>query len=105
MARKSRKNIPSKITTDKKTYSVGVYVRLSNLDNNKKDSDTVENQKNIILNYLKDKEEFEIFEIYEDNDYTGTNFNRNGFESLLEDVRKGKANCIIVKDLSRFGRN
>ncbi len=106
MARKSRKNIQtSKITTNKKTYSVGAYVRLSNFDNNKKDSDTLENQKNIILNYLKDKEEFKLFEIYEDNNYTGTNFNREGFETLLEDVRKGKVNCIIVKDLSRFGRN
>ena len=43
--------------------------------------------------------------LHEDNNYTGTNFNRNGFENILEDIKKGKINCIIVKDLSRFGRN
>lgn len=106
MARKSRKNIQiSKITTNEKTYSVGIYVRLSNLDNNKKDSNTLENQKNIVLDYIKDKKEFKLVDIYEDNNYTGTNFNRDGFERLLEDVKQGKINCIIVKDLSRFGRN
>ena len=106
MARKSRKNIQiSKITTNEKTYSVGIYVRLSNLDNNKKDSNTLENQKNIVLDYMKDKEEFKLIDVYEDNNYTGTNFNRDGFERLLEDVKQGKINCIIVKDLSRFGRN
>ena len=106
MARKSRKNIQKiNFTTNQKTYSVGVYVRLSVLDNNKKDSDTLENQKNIILDYIKDKEEFNLFEIYEDNNFSGVNFNRNGFERLLEDVKQGKVNCIIVKDLSRFGRN
>ena len=106
MARKSRKNIEKiNFITDKKIYSVGIYVRLSRLDNNKKDSNTLENQKNIILDYIKDKEEFKLIEIYEDNNYTGTNFNRNGFENILEDIKKGKINCIIVKDLSRFGRN
>lgn len=106
MARKSRKNIQiSKITTNEKTYSVGIYVRLSNLDNNKKDSNTLENQKNIILDYMKDKQEFRLIDVYEDNNYTGTNFNRDGFERLLEDIKQGKINCIIVKDLSRFGRN
>lgn len=106
MARKSRKNTQKvNFTTNQKIYSVGIYVRLSRLDNNKKDSDTLENQKNIILDYIKDKDEFKLFEIYEDNNFTGTNFNRNGFERLLEDVKQGKINCIIVKDLSRFGRN
>ena len=99
MARKSRKNIQifKKITTNEKTYSVGIYVRLSNLDNNKKDSNTLENQKNIVLDYMKDKKEFKLIDIYEDNNYTGTNFNRDGFERLLEDVKHGKINCIIVK--------
>ena len=106
MARKSRKNIEKiNFITNKKIYSVGIYVRLSRLDNNKKDSDTIENQKNIILDYIKNQKEFKLVEIYEDNNYTGTNFNRNGFENLLKDVKNGKINCIIVKDLSRFGRN
>ena len=106
MARKSRKNIQQmKIDIKKEIYKVGAYVRLSRLDSNKKDIDTIQNQKNIILDYIKDKEQFKLIDIYEDTNKTGTNFNRDNFERLLEDVRKGKINCIIVKDLSRFGRN
>lgn len=109
MARKSRKNINEiKFTeikfTNEKIYNVGIYIRLSKI-NALNDDDTLVNQKNIILNYIKDKKEFKIIDIYEDTNKTGTNFNRNGFEKLLEDVKIGKIDCIIVKDLSRFGRN
>ncbi len=104
MARKSRKNLKEiKFITNKEIYNVGIYLRISVLD--KEDTDTIENQKNIILDYIKDKEEFKLVEIYEDSNKTGTNFNRGGFKNLLEDIKIGKINCIIVKDLSRFGRN
>mgnify|MGYP001623009366 FL=1 len=106
MARKSRKNKNEiKLTNDTiKQYNVGIYVRLSKLDVND-DNYSIENQKNLILNYIKNKDEFKLINIYEDINKTGTNFNRNGFEELLQDLKKGKINCIIVKDLSRFGRN
>ena len=110
MARKSRKNIPSEIkftSSLDKVYNVGIYVRLSFIDKNKKciDNDSIENQKNAILNYMENKEEFNLVQIYEDANKTGTNFQRSGFEKLLEDIKNQKINCIIVKDLSRFGRN
>ena len=109
MARKSRKNNNQqcKLATNKAIYNVGIYVRLSFSLKTKvyKENDTIENQKDIILKYIKDKKEFNLIGIYEDDNKTGTNFDRKGFEKLLEDVRKGIINCIIVKDLSRFGRN
>lgn len=103
MARKNRKNINEIKLKNKKIYNVGIYIRLSKI--NALNDNTLVNQRNIILNYVKDKEEFKIIDIYEDTNKTGTNFNRNGFERLLEDVKNGKIDCIIVKDLSRFGRN
>ena len=103
MARKSRINV--NLSTPKKNFKVGAYVRLSILNNNTDDENTIENQKSIILNYINNNNDFELVKFYEDNNKTGTNFNRNGFESLLEDIRYKKINCIIVKDLSRFGRD
>ena len=105
MARKSRKTPEQLIKHTQKTYSVGVYVRLSLLNNNMEDDSSIQNQKNIILNYIKDNEQFKLVEIYEDNNFSGTNFNRTAFQKLIGDVQSGKINCIIVKDLSRFGRN
>ncbi len=106
MARKSRKKTNENIvTTNRNKYSVGIYTRLSSLTEIKKDESSIENQINIILDYIKDKEEFSLCEIYSDTNTTGTNFERTGFEKLLEDIKSGKINCVIVKDLSRFGRN
>ncbi len=106
MARKSRKKTNENIvTTNRKKYSVGIYTRLSSLTEIKKDESSIENQINIILDYIKDNEEFSLCEIYSDTNTTGTNFERTGFEKLLEDIKSGKINCVIVKDLSRFGRN
>lgn len=106
MARKSRKKTNENIiTTNRNKYSVGIYTRLSSLTEVKKDESSIENQINIILGYIKGKEEFNLCEIYSDTNRTGTNFERSGFENLLEDIKRGKVNCVIVKDLSRFGRN
>lgn len=107
MARKSRV-LPTVIQleqTGTQTYDVGLYVRLSVLDSGKKDSDTVQNQENILRSFIANKTEFRLKSVYVDNGETGVNFKRDAFEDLLEDVRTGKINCIIVKDLSRFGRN
>lgn len=107
MARKSRTLAPAILLEQKSTptYKVGLYVRLSVLDSGKKDSDTVQNQENILRSFIADKPEFHLQSVYVDNGETGVHFKRDAFEELLEDVRTGKINCIIVKDLSRFGRN
>lgn len=82
-----------------------LYVRLSVLDSGKEDSDTVETQESILRQFLEGKPCFSIVDVYVDNGETGTDFARPEWERLMEDVRERQINCVIVKDLSRFGRN
>lgn len=86
-------------------YRTGGYVRLSMEDSGKPGADTFENQQNLILSYIEKQADMELCKIYCDNGRTGANFERPAFEELLADVKTGKINCIVVKDLSRFGRN
>lgn len=86
-------------------YKVGGYIRLSVEDNGKEDSDTLEKQKEMIIQYISRDSSFQLCEIYCDNGKTGTNFNRTGFQKMMKDIKSGKINCVVVKDLSRFGRN
>jgi len=90
---------------EKKIYHVALYVRLSVLDSGHKDSDTAETQELLLRRFIEGKAEFSLFSVYIDNGKTGVNFKRGGFERMMEDVKKGFVDCIIVKDLSRFGRN
>ena len=59
----------------------------------------------MIYSFLKDKDDIQVYEEKVDDGYSGVGFDRPAFTSMLEDVKQGKINCIIVKDLSRFGRN
>ena len=109
MARKSRKTrdqaeINKKVEAlqkERKT-KVGGYVRLSS---DQYDNDSIETQSLMIRQYVKDCPDFELIDIYSDEGYSGTNFVRPDFERLIRDIYAGKIDCIIVKDLSRFGRN
>lgn len=85
-------------------YNVGIYVRLSQEDMRTGESLSVENQKMILTRYVKEQG-WNTYKIYVDDGYTGTDFNRPAVQQLLEDAKNGKINLIIVKDLSRFGRN
>ncbi len=95
---------PEKISTGK-VYHVALYVRLSILDGGHKDSDTAETQELLLRHFIEGKPYFSLFSVYTDNGKSGVNFERSGFERMMEDVKRGLVNCIIVKDLSRFGRN
>lgn len=92
----------------KSKYRAAIYVRLSkedgDLDGVKAESNSISNQKSLIMNYLKDKKDIEVVSIREDDGYSGSNFNRPAFQLMMEDVKEGIVNCIVVKDLSRFGR-
>lgn len=85
-------------------YNAGIYVRLSKDDERAGESLSIENQKRILTNYVSEQG-WNIVDIYVDDGYSGTNFDRPGVTRLLEDAKTGKINLIIVKDLSRFGRN
>ncbi|MDE6727786.1 MAG: recombinase family protein, partial [Oscillospiraceae bacterium] len=85
-------------------YNVGIYVRLSQEDMRAGESLSIENQKLILTKYVTEQG-WNIWDIYVDDGFSGTDFNRPGVTRLLEDAKTGKINLIIVKDLSRFGRN
>lgn len=84
---------------------VAEYMRLSREDGDKVESDSISNQRDLITDFLSHHDELKFVGEYVDDGYSGTNFERPAFKRLMEDVKAGKVNCIIVKDLSRFGRN
>ena len=90
-------------------YNVGIYIRLSQEDEDKahkreSESESVLNQRSLLMNFLRDNG-FVLTDEYVDDGYSGTNFDRPAFKRLLEDIEKGKINCVITKDLSRLGRD
>lgn len=90
-----------------KDFNVGIYIRLSQEDKDKKyesDSESVINQKELLRGYVKNNN-FNLVKEYVDDGYSGTDFERPGFQSMLEDINNKKINCVIVKDLSRLGRD
>ena len=88
-----------------KKYKVAGYIRLSKEDKIKDESNSVANQKAIINSYIKKNEDLELVDFYIDDGYSGTTFDRPGFKRMIRDITENKVNTIIVKDLSRFGRN
>lgn len=88
-----------------KKYQAALYIRLSKEDGDKAESNSVSNQRDLIYAFLKEKQDIQVCEEKIDDGYSGVGFERPALMSMLEDVKQGKINCIIVKDLSRFGRN
>ena len=91
--------------TRQSTYNVGIYVRLSQEDMRDGESLSIENQKKMLTDYVSQQVGWILVEICEDDGYSGTNFDRPGVQKILDDAKSGKINLILVKDLSRFGRN
>lgn len=87
-----------------KDYKVGIYVRLSQEDSRAGESISVENQKLMLTKHVKEKG-WELKEIYCDDGFSGTNQNRPAFQRMITDVKQGFINAILIKDLSRLGRN
>lgn len=89
-----------------KAWRAALYIRLSKEDLEKKnESVSVTNQREILLEYLRQHPELALFDIYIDDGFTGTDFDRPSFMRLKADIESGLVNCVIVKDLNRFGRN
>ena len=88
-------------------FNTGIYIRLSQEDKDKKyesDSESVINQRELLTNYVENNS-FNLVGEYVDDGYSGTDFERPGFKKLIEDIKNRKINCVIVKDLSRLGRD
>lgn len=86
-------------------FNVAIYIRLSREDGDKEESDSVGNQRKLLAEYIAKKEDFILYDVYVDDGYSGTNFNRPSFQRMIADIEDGKVNCVVVKDLSRFGRD
>ena len=87
----------------KQPYNTALYMRLSRDDENYGDSVSIETQRLVLNAYARDQGFF-IVDEYVDDGWSGTNFERPGFQRMLQDIEAGKVNCVLVKDLSRFGR-
>lgn len=88
-------------------YNAGIYIRLSQEDKDKKyesESQSVTNQRQILLNYVNSNG-FNYIDEYVDDGYSGTNFDRPSFKRMIQDIESKKINLVIVKDLSRLGRD
>lgn len=83
-------------------YKTGIYARLSSEGSG---TDCLENQIFLLKEFVEAQLDMSLENVYEDFGYTGTNFERPGFERLMEDAKRGRINCIVVKDLSRLGRD
>ncbi len=117
MARKSRKklldntgNMEHKASADsiknkKVCYKAGLYARISEESEANRERATIETQMDLLRRFVSDSDDIAVEREYFDISYSGTNFNRPGFEEMVQDMRKGIINCIIVKDLSRLGRD
>ena len=86
-----------------KVFSVACYCRLSHEDEKSGESVSIETQRKILADFCAEKQ-YSIYDFYVDDGYTGTNFDRPGFKRMMKDIEKGHVNMVIVKDLSRFGR-
>ena len=109
MARKSRKTTGAVIEApvqESNYFSTAIYVRLS-IENSGKDDDgdSIANQISFCKAFLAEHTDLKLYGIYEDNGEKGTNFDRPEFKRMMDDIRSGKVKCVLVKDLSRFGRD
>ena len=107
MARVSRKkqNLPAPaVDTPIRRWKTALYVRLS-VEDNGKGSDSIENQTTLLEDYIASRSYLEKTALFVDNGYTGTDFLRPEFNRMMEAVKMGIVDCIVVKDLSRLGRN
>ena len=86
-------------------WQLGMYRRRSADEKGSEESNSVANQKKLIDIFIKNNKDLKLKKDYVDDGYTGTDFERPGFQEMISDIESGKINAVIVKDLSRLGRN
>ena len=88
-----------------KIYKTGIYARLSREDADRMESNSIQSQRAICLAYIESHDDLELVDTYIDDGETGSNTDRPGFQRMLQDMRSGRIDCAVSKDLSRFSRN
>ena len=86
------------------TYKVGIYLRLSRDDERDDESQSISNQRDFIMNYII-RNNLMLIDEYIDDGVSGTQFDRDGWSKLINDIESGRINMVITKDTSRLGRN
>lgn len=79
-------------------FNVAIYIRLSREDGDKEESDSVGNQRKLLTEYVNKHDDFILYDVYIDDGFTGTNFNRPDFHRMIADIEDNKVNCVVVKD-------
>lgn len=93
------------LNTQKKIWNATLYLRLSRDDGDKEESNSITGQRELLRDYISQRPELREFAVRVDDGFSGSTFERPSFQKMIEDVKAGRTDCIIVKDLSRFGRN
>ena len=93
------------LNTQKKIWNATLYLRLSRDDGDKEESNSITGQRELLRDYISQRPELREFAVRVDDGFSGSTFERPNFQKMIEDVKAGRTDCIIVKDLSRFGRN
>ena len=91
--------------TQNKIWNTTLYLRLSRDDGDKEESNSITGQRELLRDYISQRPELREFAVRVDDGFSGSTFERPSFQKMIEDVKAGRTDCIIVKDLSRFGRN
>lgn len=93
----------------KEFYNAAIYLRLSrddeDIDGNKSESNSISSQRDMIRSFIRKQDNMEIYDIYVDDGFSGANFDRPEFKRMMKDIEAGHVDCVIVKDLSRLGRD
>ena len=104
MARKSKyEHSSAKLSTT--LWKPALYIRLSREDGDREESNSIASQRELLTEFVDTQTDMAAPRLYTDDGYTGTDFDRPDFQRMIDDLRAGLVNCVIVKDLSRFGRN
>ena len=105
MARTSKKTINKpQLAVAQSMFQTAIYTRLS-VEDKKTQGNSIDGQISIAKSFIQEQPDLQIVDIFIDNGYTGANFQRPQFNRMMEEIKKGNINCIVIKDLSRFGRN
>ena len=90
---------------ENKIWNTTLYLRLSRDDGDKEESNSITGQRDLLRDFLTKHPELREYAVRVDDGWSGSTFERPNFKKMIEDVKAGRTNCIVVKDLSRFGRN
>ena len=105
MARTSKYQTNNTVSAPSYEWNAGLYIRLSREDGDKLESESVATQKAILERFIAEHPSINLSDYYIDDGWSGTDFERPAFQRMMADITTKKINCVIVKDLSRFGRN